>query len=174
MPGPMRRHANSGPPGGGWNGNTFARGVLGRVSHSYDCLMRAIIGLLSIVLAMAIALGSYYYFFKQSVSETGTNPVQAISLTGVQGDLLQIAQAERMYWAQNGTYVDLDKLTSSGSLTMTRTGRDGYTYSVDATDNGFTATATYTAPIPPTTTGALPQHYPTLTIDQTMVIHQTD
>jgi Tfp pilus assembly protein PilE len=136
--------------------------------------MRATIGLLGLVLTMAIAIGSYYYFFKQSVSGSGTNAVQQISLTGVQGDLLQIAQAERMYWAQNGSYVDLDKLTSSGSLTMTRSGRDGYTYTVNATDSGFTATATYAAPIPPTPTGALPQHYPTMTIDQTMEIHQSD
>jgi hypothetical protein len=136
--------------------------------------MRVTFGLLSLVLTMAIAIGSYYYFFKQSVTGTGTTAVQQISLTGVEGDLLSIGQAERMYWAQNGSYVDLDKLTSSGALTMQRTGRDGYTYSVDVSDSGFTATATYTATPPPMPAGALPQHYPTITIDQTMTIHQSE
>jgi len=138
-------------------------------SPSYNLVMRAMIGIL---LATAIGIGTFYFMFKQSAPGTGTTTAQQISLTGVNADLLSIAQAERMYWAQNGTYVDLNKLTSSGTLTMQRTGRDGYAYSVDASDNGFTVTARYTAV--PASGDANAQHYPVVTIDQTMEIHQSD
>ena len=42
---------------------------------------------------------------------------QAISTTGVEMDLNGIAQAERMYFAQNGSYATLDQLASSGTST---------------------------------------------------------
>ena len=43
-----------------------------------------------------------------------------------------IAQAERMYYTQNGSYADLPTLSSTGTMNITRTSRDGYTYSAAA------------------------------------------
>jgi hypothetical protein len=137
--------------------------------------MRSIV---STLVVAVVALGIYYYFLKQAAPVHGTAVTQEVSLTGVQMDLLSIAQAERAYDAQNGGYATLDQLTSSGSLTMLRSGRDGYTYSVATTPNGFTATAAYTAPPPPPPPmgqpAATPLHYPSMWIDQNMEVHQGD
>jgi len=45
------------------------------------------------------------------------------------------------YIAINGQCVSLDKLISTQSISMTRTGRDGYSYEIECSGNGFTATA---------------------------------
>jgi hypothetical protein len=130
--------------------------------------MRAVVSILSLVLTLAIGLGIYRYYLKQvTPAGPGSNPVQTISITGVQNDLIAIAQAERIYNAQNGSYGTLDQLTSSGSLSMAQTGRDGYTYAIETSPNGFTITARHPA-------GPGPAHYPTITIDQTMQIRQTN
>ena len=58
---------------------------------------------------------------------------------------------------------------------MQRDGRDGYTYTIDTTPGGFVVTATHTAPLPPPPAGqpnVAPPHFPVITIDQTMQIHQ--
>jgi hypothetical protein len=137
--------------------------------------MRALI---STLVVLVVSLGIYYYFLKEAAPAPGTAVTQQVSLTGVQMDLLSIAQAERAYNAENGGYASFDQLTSSGDLTMQRAGRDGYTYAIDTTPGGFTATATYTAPPPPPPPmgqpAAIPLHYPTLSIDQTMQVHQGD
>jgi hypothetical protein len=131
--------------------------------------MRAIIGLVGLILSMAIGLGVYYVYMKQATpGGPGTVVTQSISTTGVQMDLNAIAQAERSYIAQNGAYGTLDQLTSSGTLTMTRTGRDGYTYSVEVTSEGFTATAKWA----PQTSAQSELHYPAFAVDQTMQVHQ--
>jgi hypothetical protein len=134
--------------------------------------------LVSTLVVAVVALGIYYYFLKSAAPAPGTAVTQQISLTGVQMDLLAIAQAERAYDAQNGGYASFDQLTSSGSLAMPRSGRDGYTYAVVTTPLGFMATATYTAPPPPPPPMgqpvAIPLHYPTMTIDQTMQVHTGD
>jgi hypothetical protein len=124
--------------------------------------------MVSLLLVLAIAFGIYYVYFKGS-SPTGaiTHPAETISMTGVKNDLIAIAQAERIYSAQNGSYGSLEQLTSSGSLGMAQTGRDGYTYSIETSASGFTVTAR--RPVAP---GAL--EYPTLSIDQTMEIHQSN
>lgn len=46
-----------------------------------------------------------------------------------------------MYHAEHGSYASLDDLYSSGALSARKTGRDGYTYSVETSAGGFTATA---------------------------------
>jgi len=127
--------------------------------------MRALI---SIVLALAAGLGIYYFYMRQvTPAGPGSTPVQTISVVGVQNDLLAIAQSERIYFAQNGAYATLEQLTSSGSLSTAQNGRDGYTYSIATSSDGFTITASH----PP---GPGSAHYPTLVIDQTMQIRQTD
>ena len=131
-------------------------------------------GLISVLLTAAISVGAYMYFLKQSAPAPGMVATQAISLTGVQNDLVAIAQAERMYYAQNGSYAGLATLASTGTMNITRTSRDGYTYSVEPSGNSFTATARYSAPPVEVPNGVEPPHFPTITIDQTMKIHQGD
>jgi Tfp pilus assembly protein PilE len=131
-------------------------------------------GLVSLLVAAAIGLGFYMYTLKQAVPGAGMVATQNISVVGVKNDLVAIAQAERMYFTQNGTYADLPTLTSTGTMTVTRTSRDGYTYSAVPSGNNFTVTATCTAPPVDNPAGVTPPHFPTFTIDQTMEVHQAD
>src|SRR3989442_10939217 len=103
--------------------------------------------LLSLLIVAAFVLGGYYFYLKHMQPDgAGSNPMEAVSLTGVQNDLLAIAQAERAYLAQNGSYASLEELIRSGSLTMSRSGRDGYTYSVEITAGAFPLTVLFNAP----------------------------
>jgi hypothetical protein len=127
--------------------------------------MRALAGVL---VAAALLFGIYHFYLKKMpVTDEGTTPTQAISLTGVRADLLQIAQAERLYIATNGHCTSLDELLSSNSLSMARTQRDGYSYSVECSGADFTATARH-APAPP----GSPIRYPNLAIDANMQVHE--
>ena len=66
-------------------------------------------GIISIVAVAAALLGIYYYYLKRlPKTDDGTASTQAISLTGVRGDLLQIGQAERSNIALNGKCDSLD------------------------------------------------------------------
>jgi Tfp pilus assembly protein PilE len=135
--------------------------------------MRAF-GFIAAMVTALISVFLYMHFLKAASPGPGMVATQAISLTGVQTDLMAIAQAERMYYAQNGSYADLPTLESNGTMNIARTSRDGYAYSVEASGNGFTATARYTAPPLDMPQGTVPPHFPTITIDQTMEIHQSD
>jgi hypothetical protein len=110
--------------------------------------MRALAGLL---VALVIGYFIYHGFIMQTLpkEEGGGTPVSSISVTGVKNDLIAIAQAERSYFAEHGSYASLSELTSGGAMTMTRSGRDGYTYSVDTQPGGFTVTARYLGPLTP-------------------------
>jgi len=131
-------------------------------------------GLVGLLISAAIGLGIYMYTLKESSPGPGMVVTQNISVVGVKNDLVAIAQAERMYYTQNGSYADLPTLTSTGTMNIARTSRDGYTYSVTPLGNAFTATATYTAPPVNNPAGVTPPHFPTFTIDQTMEVHQGD
>ena len=131
-------------------------------------------GLFSLLIVSAIGMGIYMYTLKQAAPGAGMVATQAISLTGVQMDLNAIAQAERMYFTQNGSYADLPTLVSNGTMNIARTDRDGYTYSVETTGAGFTVTARYTAPPIEVPKGIIPPRFPVVTIDQTMQIHQSE
>ncbi|HET7151992.1 MAG TPA: hypothetical protein VFI60_11325 [Candidatus Acidoferrum sp.] len=127
-------------------------------------------GLAAVLVAAALVFGIYHYYFKQMPStDEGTAPTQAISLTGVRSDLLQIAQAERSYIALNGHCASLDELISSNSLSVPRTGRDGYTYDVECSAGTFSATARH-APAPP----GSPIRYPNLGIDSNMQVGEIE
>ena len=126
--------------------------------------------LVGLLLAAAIAIGIYYYYVKQATPAPGMAVTQSISTTGVEMDLNAIAHAERDYFAQNGSYADLDQLASSGAVAPPRTGRDGYTYSIETSGNGFTVSARHADA--PTTSGTAAVHYPAFSIDQTMQMHQ--
>jgi hypothetical protein len=129
--------------------------------------MRALVGIL---VAAAIFFGVYHFYLKRMpTTDEGTAPTQAISLTGVRSDLLQIAQAERGYVAANGHCAVLEELISSNSLSMTRNQRDGYTYSVECSGGDFTATARH-APAP----ASSPIRYPNLAVDANMQVHEIE
>jgi hypothetical protein len=131
-------------------------------------------GFISALLVAAIGMGVYMHFMKQASPGPGMVATQAISLTGVQSDLMSIAQAERMYYAQNGSYADMSTLQSNGTMNIARTGRDGYSYSIDTSPTGFIATARYIAAPTDVPAGIAPPHFPTVSIDQSMEIHQQE
>lgn len=126
--------------------------------------------LIGLVIAAAIAIGIYYYFLKQATPAPGMVVTQSITTTGVEMDLNAIAQAERNYYSENGSYASLDQLASAGSLAPARTGRDGYTYSIETSGNTFTVNAHHAEV--PAVPGAAHVHYPAFSIDQTMQMHQ--
>lgn len=129
--------------------------------------MRALVALL---VACAVVYGVYHFYFKKMpVTDEGTAPTQAVSLTGVRSDLLQIAQAERAYIAENGKCATLDELLSSHSLTMERTERDGYSYSIECSAGSFRIAGRH-APAAANS----PIRYPTLQIDQTMQVREVN
>jgi hypothetical protein len=130
--------------------------------------------LVSLMVTAALGLGIYMYTLKQAAPAPGMVVTQTISIVGVKNDLVSIAQAERMYFAQNGSYADLPTLISSGTMNLTRTSRDGYTYSLETSGSTFTAIATYTAPPIDNPGHVTPPHFPTYSIDQTMEVHQGD
>jgi hypothetical protein len=53
-------------------------------------------------------------------------------------------------------------------------GRDGYTYTIDTSPTGFVVTATHPDIPAGVIEGSAAIHYPTLTVDQNMQIHQSD
>jgi hypothetical protein len=110
-----------------------------------------------------------FYLKKMPTTDSGTAPTQAISLTGVRMDLLQIADGEHGYIATNGHCASLDELISSKSISMTRTERDGYTYEVQCSGNGFTATARH-LPAP----AGSPIRYPNFAIDSSLDLHEIE
>ena len=131
-------------------------------------------GLIGLLVVAAVGMGIYMYTLKQAEPAPGMVVTQNISIVGVKTDLMSIAQAERMYYAQNGSYADLPTLTSTGTMNLTRTSRDGYTYSAQPSGSTFTITATYTPPPVDNPAGVKPPHFPTYTIDQNMEVHQLD
>jgi hypothetical protein len=127
--------------------------------------MRALASLLVVAILL---FGVYYLYVKRMpVSEPGVAPTQQISLTGVAADLLQIAQAERGYIALNGHCASLEELLSSNALSMERTERDGYSYSVECSGTDFTATAHH-EPAP----AGSSIRYPNFAIDANMQVRE--
>jgi hypothetical protein len=137
-------------------------------ARRHNSIMRA---LAVVIVAAALLFGVYeYYLKKMPTADEGTAATQAISLTGVRGDLLQIAQAERGFIVLNNHCASLDELISSNSLTMSRPERDGYSYAVECSGSGdFSVTAKH-APAP---VGS-PIRYPNLAIDQTMQVREVN
>ena len=130
--------------------------------------------MIGLLLAALIALGGYYFFLKRAAPGPGQIATQAISTTGVQMDLNAIAQAQRLYFAQNGSYASLDQLVSGGAMNLSRAGRDGYTYTIETSPTGFLVTASRPDIPAGVIQGSAAIHYPTFTIDQAMQIRQSD
>jgi|SRR5579863_5124156 len=126
--------------------------------------MRVII---SIVVTLAISAGLYIVFLRSATSGSGS-PKTVISTTTVQIQLVNIAEAERIYYVQNSTYGSLDELASSGTFKLKVPDPDGYEYLVDASASGFKATAHHAD-----THDAKAENYPVLSIDQTMQVERS-
>jgi hypothetical protein len=125
--------------------------------------------LLTIAVAVGIAYAIYQYSLKKlPVSDPGTSSTQAISLTGVRADLLQIAQAERANIALNSKCASLEELVSSGAMGMTRSTRDGYSYEVTCSGAADFQVVARHAPAPKDS----PIRYPTLAVDGSMDVRE--
>jgi hypothetical protein len=109
--------------------------------------MRGLGSVIGLLVVAVISLMAYKYFLTsgQSAEAGVATPVQTIDAVGAQNDLIAIAQAERMYQAQNGRYGSLDELLSGGAMNLRKPNREGYTYDVDASDTAFRATARCTS-----------------------------
>jgi hypothetical protein len=100
--------------------------------------MRSLAGLL--VVALFAGLLYKFYFANLNVAGSAT-PSDVIDIVGVKNDLMGIAQAERAYSAEHGTYASLDELISSEALIMKSTSHNGYTFSVETGEQTFRAIA---------------------------------
>ena len=103
--------------------------------------MRAVLGLAALLIGAAVALYIYKTQLTQSQAAGAGTPAQTINVVGVKNDLISIAQAERAYQAEYNSVASLDDLVSSGGMSMRKAGRDGYTYGVEASGDGFRVTA---------------------------------
>jgi hypothetical protein len=106
-----------------------------------EVLMRSLGSIISILVVTVIGLLVYKFYFTQSSSTGAATPAQTINVVGVKNDLLAIAQAERNYQAEHNSIASLDELVSSGEMSIKKTGRDGYTYDVESSGDGFRVTA---------------------------------
>jgi hypothetical protein len=126
--------------------------------------------LVSMLVFVGFLFGIYILYLKRMpTTDQGTASTQAISLTGVRMDLLQIAKAERNSIGVDGKCASLNELLSNGSMSLSRPERDGYTYAVDCSGLDFTVTARH-APAP----AGSPIRYPNLAIDQTMQVREVE
>ncbi len=121
-----------------------------------------------LLVTVGFLFGVYMLYVKRipTVAE-GTASTQAINLTGVKMDLLQIAKAERNSIGVDGHCMNMDELLASGSMSLSRPERDGYSYSVDCSGNDFTIIARH-APAP----AGSPIRYPAYQMDQTMQVRE--
>jgi hypothetical protein len=111
--------------------------------------MKAFSSFASILVVLVIALLIYKFYFGSAQQAMGpTGPLQTIDTIGAKNDLLSIAQAERVYWAQHNAYGSMDDLVSSGAMALKKTGREGYTYDEEASSDGFRVTARCTSSTP--------------------------
>ena len=139
--------------------------LAGNSASLQNSIMRA---LAMVLVAAAILYGVYeVYLKKMPTTDAGTAPTQAISLTGVRSDLLQIAQAERSNVALNGKCASIDELISSGAITMNKRERDGYTYQLNCTGSDFQVIAEH----PPAPQGS-GIRFPKLAIDATLQVQE--
>ncbi|MGO9404669.1 MAG: hypothetical protein ACLPVW_14500 [Terriglobales bacterium] len=126
--------------------------------------MGRVFGFLSVVATMAIGMYIYSQQVKTLAPGAGSgNPIETANITGVKGDLIGIANAERGYMATEGKYASLDELISGHYLSI-KGERPPYTYDVETTSSGFRVTATRT------TKGAPAQ----LWITETMEVQASD
>lgn len=100
------------------------------------------LGFLTLLVGMGVGIYLYAKQAQTSSAAVGANnPRAAVNITGVRTDLMNIAQAERGYFASEGKYASLDELISSRSITVARQ-RPPYTYEIETSGTGFRVVAT--------------------------------
>jgi hypothetical protein len=106
--------------------------------------MKGIIGLLGLVIALGIGAYIYTHSAKEAATAAGGagSPKMAIDVTGVKGDLITFATAEKQQYALEGKYLSLDDLRAKGS-TLPADRRGPFTYTAEIGDTEFRITATY-------------------------------
>lgn len=108
--------------------------------------MGRILGFVGVLISAGIM---FYLYTKdaQSVSQAGGGgSVQSAAvMTGVRGDLLSIANAERQYNAEEGRYGSFDDMVSNHYIAI-KNERPPYSYDVQTTASGFRVTATRSGP----------------------------
>lgn len=138
-----------------------------QLRETENCCMK---GLAIILVAAAAAYAAFHYYFqKMPTTDEGTAPTQAITLTGVRADLLQIATAERAFVALNSHCAPLGELSSSSDLPVPRSGRDGYTYSVECSGEQFTVSARHKPAL-----GGSSIRYPNFSVDDNMQVNEVN
>jgi hypothetical protein len=125
--------------------------------------------LASILVAVCVGYFIYQYSLKKlPTSDAGTAATQAISLTGVRADLLQIAEAERDNIALNSKCSSMDELISSGALKLVGPERAGYRYEISCMGGAQFQVVARHAPAPEGSS----IRYPALAIDSTMQLQE--
>jgi hypothetical protein len=108
--------------------------------------MGRILGFAGVLMSAAIV---FYLYTKQAESVAhlggGTTVQAAEVMTGVRGDLLSIANAERSFNATEGHYGSLEDLVS-GHFMPPKGDRPPYSYDIQTTSSGFRVTATRSGP----------------------------
>jgi hypothetical protein len=141
-----------------------ARFCLPESMSARENIMRAAFGFVGILIVLLIG----YLIYTSQVREMGDGkPLkQQIDMVGVKGDLLSLAQAEKLYCATNGSYVNLEELRRSNVMsTVPEGGRSGYQYTIEVSGaEHFQITAT-----PPDSSETV---LPILSIDETMQLSQ--
>jgi hypothetical protein len=126
--------------------------------------MGRILGFAGVLMSAAIV---FYLYTKQAESVAhiggGTTVQAAEVMTGVKGDLLSIANAERSFNATEGHYGSIDDLVS-GHYMPPKGDRPPFSYDFQTTTSGFRVTATRSGP------GSPGQ----LSIDETMEIQSSN
>jgi hypothetical protein len=127
-------------------------------------IMRVSLGLVGMMIVLLIG----YWIYTSQVQEMGDNkpPKQQINLVAVKGNLLSLANAEKLYHATNGSYATLEILGRSNIMNSIPEGRGPmYQYVVEvAGTEHFKITAT--------PRDASQNSLPTLSIDETMQLAQ--
>jgi hypothetical protein len=127
--------------------------------------MKPMMGILGLVIVLAIAY--HYYAIPFDVSGGGRPPAQQIDVIGVQGDLISLAQAERIYFAANGSYATLEQLQQGGNLRFQGSSHRGYLFAIEIDGSKhFRITA---KPADPSKAD-----WPSLAIDETQQISTTN
>ena len=126
--------------------------------------MGRILGFVGVLISAGLV---FYLYTKQAQSVAsiggGTTIQAAENMTGVKGDLLSIANAERVFNATEGHYGSMDDLVT-GRYMPPRGDRPPFSYDLQTTGSGFRVTATRSGPGSPSE----------IWIDETMEIQSSN
>jgi hypothetical protein len=103
----------------------------------------AFVGMLMALIVAGILVTHYA---RQSGGDGAGNARATIDIAGVRNDLVNLANAERRYYAREGKYASIDELRAAGDISMPSNSRGPYFYTADVTESGFRITAVYTGP----------------------------